>query len=54
MSQLAAMTDPTNSTQQYTPYRTIARGVERWVMPKTTEANVANSSTDVKWEGVST
>lgn len=32
----------------------MARGVERWVMPKTTEAKLANSNTAVKWEGVNT
>jgi hypothetical protein len=52
MSQLAAITEATKSTQQYAPYRAIAFGVERCVMPNTTEARVANSSTAVKWEGV--
>lgn len=32
----------------------MARGVERCVMPKTTEAKVAKSSTAVKWDGVNT
>lgn len=48
ISQLAAITDPTNSTQQYTPYFTMARGVDRCVIANTTEANVANSRTEVK------
>ncbi len=32
----------------------MARGVDRWVIPKTTEVKVAKSRTAVKWEGVST
>jgi hypothetical protein len=32
----------------------MARGVDRWVTPKTTEVHVANSSTAVKCDGVST
>lgn len=32
----------------------MALGVDRWVIPKTTEAKVAKSNTAVKWEGVNT
>ena len=54
ISQLAAITEATKSTQQYTPYFTMALGVERCVTPNTIEANVANSRTAVKWEGAYT
>jgi hypothetical protein len=48
MIQLAAMTDTRKSTKQYMPYRTMALGVERCVMPKTTDAKPANKTTAVK------
>jgi hypothetical protein len=53
ISQLAAITDPTKSTQQNAPYLAIPRGVDRCVIANTIDANVANSSTDVKWEKAS-
>ena len=51
MIQLAATTATTNITKQYRPYLTIAFGVDRCVIPKTTEAKEANIRTAVKWEG---
>jgi hypothetical protein len=48
MSQLAAITAAKNSTKQYAPYRTIAFGVLRCVMPKIIEANTANRMTVAK------
>ncbi len=44
MSQLAAMTPPTQSRKQKAPNRTIMRGWERWVIPNTTEVKRAKSS----------
>jgi hypothetical protein len=48
ITQLNTIADPTNSTKQYAPYRTIFAGVSRIVIPNTTDANNANSTTAAK------
>jgi len=44
ITQLAAITAPTNNTKQYAPNRTIIFGSALCVIPNTTEVHSANSN----------
>jgi hypothetical protein len=48
IAQPATNTPPRNIAKQYSPYFTISRVVSRWVMPKTMEANRANTAAALK------
>jgi hypothetical protein len=44
----ATSTPPRNIAKQYAPYRTISRGLSRWVIPNTIEAKNEKTNAALK------